>query len=251
MVDDPYSILGVSRTADKETIKKAYRQTAKKYHPDLNQHNAAECEEKMKELNEAYDILMNPGKYTSKNARQNTYRQNSTNSGYRQTNQQSYGNNNYAEYNQTGGFGAFDFEDLFGFTSNENRQYNTRPQHETNDSPMFQQAVDAINRGQYQNALNILIYVKSNERNARWYYLCSYANYGLNNTVQAIDQIQRACSLEPDNQVYQQLLRQYHHTERTYDQNASGFDMHAVNIDKICIGLCLGRIFCGPFCRCI
>ena len=53
---DYYEILGVSRTADADTIKKAYRKLAKKYHPDTNSGNAGAAE-KFKEITEAYGVL--------------------------------------------------------------------------------------------------------------------------------------------------------------------------------------------------
>ena len=49
---DYYEVLGVSKDADDSTIKKAYRNLAKKYHPDMNPGNA-EAELKFKEVNEA------------------------------------------------------------------------------------------------------------------------------------------------------------------------------------------------------
>ena len=58
MTVDPYSVLGVSPSASKDEIKKAYRSLAKKYHPDANPGNAA-AEQKMKEINAAYDAIMN------------------------------------------------------------------------------------------------------------------------------------------------------------------------------------------------
>lgn len=56
---DPYSVLGVSQNASDEEIKKAYRELARKYHPDNYQNNplADLAEEKMKEINEAYDVI--------------------------------------------------------------------------------------------------------------------------------------------------------------------------------------------------
>lgn len=58
-MNDPYSILGVSPTASDEEIKKAYRELVRKYHPD-NYHNnplSDLAQEKMKEINEAYDNI--------------------------------------------------------------------------------------------------------------------------------------------------------------------------------------------------
>ncbi|MEA4932442.1 MAG: J domain-containing protein [Lawsonibacter sp.] len=56
---DPYSVLGVSQNASDEEVKKAYRELARKYHPDNYQNNplADLAEEKMKEINEAYDTV--------------------------------------------------------------------------------------------------------------------------------------------------------------------------------------------------
>ena len=53
---DYYEVLGIERSADEATIKKAYRQMAKKYHPDVNPGDK-DAEEKFKEVNEAYSVL--------------------------------------------------------------------------------------------------------------------------------------------------------------------------------------------------
>jgi curved DNA-binding protein len=57
---DYYQILGVAADADKKTIKTAYRQLARKYHPDVSDHSDAE--EKFKEVSEAYQVLKDPEK---------------------------------------------------------------------------------------------------------------------------------------------------------------------------------------------
>lgn len=61
MIDDPYKVLGVSRDASDEEIKRAYRALAKKYHPDLNPGDQ-EAARKMQQVNAAYEQIKNPEK---------------------------------------------------------------------------------------------------------------------------------------------------------------------------------------------
>lgn len=58
MARDYYETLGVSRDADKEDIKQAYRRLARRYHPDVNKEEGAE--ERFKEINRAYEVLSEP-----------------------------------------------------------------------------------------------------------------------------------------------------------------------------------------------
>ncbi|MBE5876640.1 MAG: molecular chaperone DnaJ [Lachnospiraceae bacterium] len=94
---DYYEVLGVERGADDATIKKAYRQLAKKYHPDMNPGDA-EAEKKFKEASEAYAILSDADKR-------------------RQYDQ--FGHSAFEGGGAGGGFGGFDFggadfSDIFG-----------------------------------------------------------------------------------------------------------------------------------------
>ena len=57
---DYYEVLGLSKGASEDEIKKAYRKLSKKYHPDINKE--PDAEEKFKEVSEAYEILSDPQK---------------------------------------------------------------------------------------------------------------------------------------------------------------------------------------------
>ena len=58
---DYYEVLGVSRTASQDDIKRAFKQLARKHHPDVNPGDKA-AEEKFKEINEAFQVLNDPEK---------------------------------------------------------------------------------------------------------------------------------------------------------------------------------------------
>ena len=92
---DYYETLGINKGAGADEIKKAYRQMAKKYHPDMNPGNA-EAEQKFKEVNEAYVVLSDPEKKAQ------------------------YDQYGHAAFDQTSGFGGggfgfgdFDVGDIF------------------------------------------------------------------------------------------------------------------------------------------
>ncbi|KAF6159890.1 hypothetical protein GIB67_032974 [Kingdonia uniflora] len=59
---DYYTLLGITKSADQESVKKSWRRLAREYHPDRNPSNKPEAEEKFKQISEAYNVLGNPFK---------------------------------------------------------------------------------------------------------------------------------------------------------------------------------------------
>lgn len=93
-MNDPYSILGVSPQASDDEVKKAYRDLARKYHPDNYHDNplADLAQEKMKEINEAYEIIQKQREAGASYGSQRAYQ------GGNSTQRQSYaGSPQYAE----------------------------------------------------------------------------------------------------------------------------------------------------------
>ena len=62
MIEDPYKVLGLTPDASDEEVKRAYRQLAKKYHPDLNPGDPVAAQ-KMQEVNAAYEQIKNPDQF--------------------------------------------------------------------------------------------------------------------------------------------------------------------------------------------
>ncbi|EFD92429.1 MAG: heat shock protein DnaJ domain protein [Candidatus Parvarchaeum acidophilus ARMAN-5] len=95
-MDDPYKVLGIKQGASEDEIKKAFKTMAKKYHPDLNPGDKT-AEDKFKEVNEAYRVLMNKGGSSQ---------------------QQQYGEQGGFDFNDIFNFGGFgDIFKNFGFSS--------------------------------------------------------------------------------------------------------------------------------------
>lgn len=89
MIEDPYKVLGVSPDASDEEIKRAYRNLAKKYHPDRNPGDA-EAAKKMQQVNAAYEQIKNPEKAQPNPGTQSGYGYDPFGGAWQRTYQQSH-----------------------------------------------------------------------------------------------------------------------------------------------------------------
>ena len=225
---DPYEVLGVPRSATEDEIKSAYRKLAKQYHPDLHPGDKT-CEQKMNEINAAYEAIKNP-----------------------QPQQQFGGYGSYGGSSGTGGNAGYDpfgfGFDPFGFGYQERQQYNT--QYETRDSTEIQAALHYINAGAYDEAMNVLSSVPAADRDAKWYYCSARANYGKGNRVAAMEHIRRATQMEPDNMDYQRFYRIVQSGGQDYTSSGIHFGFGTPGQSNsmcrsLCTAWCLMNLCCG------
>ena len=217
MADDPYKVLGLTEGASKEEIKKAYRKKAKEFHPDLHPDDP-KASEKMHQINEAYEHLMNPEKF-----------QNRTAESGRQTSRQEN-----------------DYEDWFGFGRRQTTEI-LRPERMSGDSETIKQVVDLITIGKYLYANQTLNTVISQYRDGRWHYLSALANYGMGNTIAAMERIQTAIQMEPENVLYQNIKQSMYHTGRTYSSTGEAYQNYASGMGRVCWSIWLTQLFCTCF----
>lgn len=168
-MNDPYSVLGVSPTASDEEIKKAYRDLARKYHPDNYHDNplADLAQEKMKEINEAYDTITK--------GRQNG----SARSGG------SYGG---ASSGYSGSYSSQSYGSSQSYSG----------------SPEFAQIRQALNANNLDLAERLLNQCQN--RNAEWNFLMGSLYYRKGWHDEARKYYGTACSMDPTNGEYRQAM---------------------------------------------
>ncbi len=224
---DPYGVLGVSRDATEDEIKKAYRALSRKYHPDanINNPNKAQAEEKFKQIQEAYQQIMKE--------RTDGYSSYGGNNSYGTGGYQS-GRDTYGDF---GGFGSFGgFGGFGGFGSNTGYE----------EDGHLRAAGNYIRNGYYKEARTVLDGM--DEKSARWYYYSALAHSGLGNHVAAMEHAKRAAALEPNNHDYRNLVYQLENGGTQYQQRQYTYGRPYVGGGNICFKLCLANLICNLCC---
>lgn len=254
---DPYQVLGVSRDATDEEIKKAYRALSRKYHPDanINNPNKAQAEAKFKEIQQAYQLVMRDragggqGNYGQGGRGQSGYSQ----GGYRQNGygagSGSAGNNAGGHYHGGQGNNGFDFDDFFGFGFGGYRGYQGQGKvyPDENEPVRLKAAANYINSGYYQEALNVLKDIDL--KDARWYYYSAIANSGSGNNVTALEHAKTAASMAPDRSEYQQLVTTLSGGGSWYqNQQANYGGQTPVDMTGTCYKVCFATMMCQMCC---
>ena len=220
---DPYEVLGVAKNATDEEIKKAYRGLCKKYHPDLHagQPDEKEAEERFVEVQQAYQRIMD--------IRQGKVREeNGAGGGRDGTYQDPFG----------GGFWGSGYGPGYG-------GYDYGRQAQEDASPRMRAAKVYIDAHRFSEAVHALDEVPYAERNARWYFLCALAQNGLGNVAQAIEYARYACSMEPNNSQYQQLLSALQSGGVRYGSRGYPYGRRAAGMPNPCVTSIAASLCCS------
>ena len=227
-MNDPYKVLGVSPSASDEEIKTAYRNLAKKYHPDNYADSPLSdlASEKMKEVNEAYDEIVR----MRKNNAAGTY--GGYNNGTAGYGTGSYGTGSYG----TGSYGS-------GYNTAGQGSYSGGYQQSYSNVSAYPDVRNMMQGGRFADAEQILNGVPNTARNAEWYYLKGMILYRRGWLDEAHANVQTACQMEPNNGEYRMALNrlqmQRSGTYGGYNMNrSSGPDC------DICTTLCVADCCC-------
>jgi molecular chaperone DnaJ len=180
MAKDPYEVLGLKPGASQEEIKSAYRKLVKKYHPDRYQGNplADLAEEKLREINGAYDAL------TAKGG------QSSSGSSYGTSSQNQYGQDDQNWY-----YRRTDRRNPFGYGFSDRSR-----------DPKYGEVREAINRNEFAMADKLLSEMATQD--AEWFYLSGILSFKKGYTDDGLSKVRIALDMEPNNPEYQNMYRQ-------------------------------------------
>lgn len=245
-MSDPYKVLGVSRDASDDEVKKAYRNLSKKYHPDanINNPNKDKAEEMFKLVQEAYQQIIYE--------RQHPYASSGNYGGAggsQGANGNPYANGGYANGGYNGQFYT-NWDDFFNdfFTGAFTGQYqnNSQAQAAQSDYDRYMRAAaNYINNRHYTEALNVLNNVE--DHSSLWYYYSAIANAGLGNHAQALEHATIAAEMEPNNYSYQNLVTQLSRGRGVYQDRQNTY-MRSYDTGGWCLRLCLLNMFLNLFC---
>ncbi|MGI6085543.1 MAG: J domain-containing protein [Acetivibrionales bacterium] len=223
---NPYKVLGIKEGASYDEIKRAYRELAKKYHPDRYRNNPLSdlADEKMREINEAYDTLM-------KNAG-GSYQ-------YRTNYEQSYDNSNASK----GAYGQqYQRQQQSGSQSQTGYKYQY-----ANESDLENQARTFINKGNLNEAQKILD--RMTNRNAAWHYLQGLVFLRRGWFDRGYTNIQKAANMDPANFEYRNALNNLSQQYTGYRHNS--YYRNSYNQSPDMCNLCVNLWCADTICECM
>ena len=230
----PYEVLGVPMSASDDQIKAAYRKLAKKYHPDLNGGSKA-AEEKMKEINEAYNLLI---KHKGQ-----TQQAGGTYGGYGQSGQ--YWGTGGQQYSYQGTGSTFDFNEFFR-RAQQNRQYSSYTTY-TEMDPRLKRVEDAYRDRDFNHAQQLLNAIQS--RTAAWYYWSAAVDAALGNRVSALNNARIAVQMDPEEPAFTALYNQLQSRGQAYRQNGSMQGFFGGLCNNPCLTCLAINVVCNCCCR--
>lgn len=225
---DPYEVLGITRGASEEEIKKAYKALSRKYHPDANINNPhkEEAEEKFKEIQQAYQQIM---------------KERTEGYSYR-------GQSGYGQSSQSGGYGGFgDFGGFGGFGGFGNAWGSSQGTGYEEDN-YLRAAGNYVRNGYYKEARTVLDGMEEGTRSARWYYYSALTHAGLGNQVAALEHARRAEAMEPGNRDYSNLVYQFENGGSWYRQRQYSYGQPYTGGNGLCMKLCIANLICNLCC---